>query len=451
MRRSSRLCSRGDQWGGGSPCLGPSLCLPTAGNKAGALGFALAMEGVAPIPLWFVLACCHRARSVWRPGVLARVCLSIVVLAGAGGWGVVAGPAPALSRAPGSCRGRGDHLFCLGGAGGRRPRGLRVGGGAGGTGGGVRAVAPLLPLRRVGLRPSAQSLFRRRRIPPRCKRLVGVVGQPWAPGAVCRWRASLARGGGEGRPVSRPPRGVARGPGGRGVVLPRSVPLPSLGGQHCGRHWRRSGHGGRGPHTALVRCRVLPQGVACVSLLRAGAGSPACRDPHGSRQWGARGRAACGSSCVPPPGVTVPSGGGGAPPWPRGGWRASAPAAHRPGGGSEGERGGGAAPLFPTHLPWAASPWPPSLSPFFSSAPPLGIHVQLGLPGRHGRQAQPSRPPVGQCCGGGGWEREVFSPQSAPPPSAGGHQGGLLGLRIPGCRPSVAALGAGAEPSAGRG
>ena len=82
-------------------------------------------------------------------------------------------------------------------------------------------------------------------------------------------------------------------------MLPRSVPLPSLGGQHCGRHWRRSGHWGAAP-ILLWFVVVPPPGVACSPCLRAGAGSPACRDPRGGRKWGAQGRAACGSSCVPP-------------------------------------------------------------------------------------------------------------------------------------------------------
>ena len=37
------------------------------------------------------------------------------------------------------------------------------------------------------------------------------------------------------------------GPVGRGVALPRSVPLPALGRQQSGCHWRRAVHGGRGP------------------------------------------------------------------------------------------------------------------------------------------------------------------------------------------------------------
>ena len=53
-------------------------------------------------------------------------------------------------------------------------------------------------------------------------------------------------GGGGG--VRRTPRLCGRGgPVGRGVALPHSVTLPSLGRQQSGCHWRRAVHGGRGP------------------------------------------------------------------------------------------------------------------------------------------------------------------------------------------------------------
>ena len=58
--------------GGGSLCLGPSLCLPWAGTKAGFIGVAQSMEGVVSIPVRFVSArCCPDAvRAVplarWR-------------------------------------------------------------------------------------------------------------------------------------------------------------------------------------------------------------------------------------------------------------------------------------------------------------------------------------------------------------------------------------------------
>ena len=198
--RSLRRCGRVGQWGGELPCLGPSPCLPRAGNKAGVLGVALASEGVAPIPLRFVLACCPRARSVWRPCVLARVRLSIAVPAGAGGWGLEAGPAPvSLPGAVVLFRGGGTVPSASGGGGGggRRPRGPRAGwGGGGDRGGGSCRGSPPPPSGGGGLWPSAQSPLCRRRIPPRCTRSVGVLGQPRAPGAACRRWASLAGEGG---------------------------------------------------------------------------------------------------------------------------------------------------------------------------------------------------------------------------------------------------------------
>ena len=184
-------------WGWGSLCLGPSLCLPWAGNKAGVLDVALAMEGVAPVPFRFVLACCLRARSVRRSGVLARVRLPVVVPAGVGGWGVGAGPAPASLPGAAVLPGEGGITATASGGGGdRRPRGLRVGGGGGG-------IAPWLSSSLSGgggLRPSAPPPSRRLRIPYPRMRSAGVVGRPRAPGAACRRRASLAGGGGRGGP-----------------------------------------------------------------------------------------------------------------------------------------------------------------------------------------------------------------------------------------------------------
>ena len=136
----------------------------------------------------------------------------------------------------GPASGRGDLCYCLGGVGAGVPVACGLVGGGGGIGG-DRAVAPLPLL--WGGRP-AHPPSRRRRIPSRCMRSAGVVGQPAAGGPG--WR-----GGGGGRSVSRPSGGLASGPGGQEVVLPRSVPLPSMGGQHCGCHRRRSGHGGAAP------------------------------------------------------------------------------------------------------------------------------------------------------------------------------------------------------------
>ena len=264
MRRSPRLCGRGGQWGGGSPCLGPSLCLPWAGNKAGVIGVALAMEGVAPIPLRFVLACCPRARSVWCPGVVARVRLSIVVPVGAGGWGVGAGPAPASLPGAAVLPGGGGIIpSASGGGGGRRPHGLRAGGGGGGTGGGVAPWLPTSLSGGGGLRPSAQSPFRCRRIPSRCTRAVGVVGQPRAPRAACHWRG----GGGAARepPPRRGGRG-AGGPGGRSASV-RPSALPGRATLRASLATLRS-WGARPPYCSGSLSRAAPGRGLCVVLAR---------------------------------------------------------------------------------------------------------------------------------------------------------------------------------------
>ena len=69
---------------------------------------------------------------------------------------------------------------------------------------------------------------------------------------------------------------------GRGVVLPLSVPLPSLGRQQSGRHWRRAVHGGRGPPYHFGSCSPSFSGydLCGVPVRRRG---PACssRPPCG--------------------------------------------------------------------------------------------------------------------------------------------------------------------------
>ena len=179
VRRAPGLCKRGGQWGGGSPCLGPSLCLPWAGNKAGVPGVALAMESGAPIPLRCVLACCPRVRSVWCPGALGRVRLSFVVPAGAGGWGVGAGPAPAsLSGAAVLPGGGGIIPSALGGPGaGALVACGPVGGGRGDKGGG-RPVAILLSLWRGGGDSLPSTPFAAGAFPPGVRVRSGSSGSP---------------------------------------------------------------------------------------------------------------------------------------------------------------------------------------------------------------------------------------------------------------------------------
>ena len=198
-----RLCGRGGQWGGGSPCLGPSLCLPWVGNKAGVLAVALAMEGVAPIPLWFVLACCLRARSVWRPEVFWAG--SLVLRGSCGSRRQGRGGRPCSVLPPGRrgpAVGRGDHLLCLGGGGGRRPRGLRIRGGAGGTGGGgSRRGSPPPSLAGAACGPLPSPPFVAGASPPGVRVRSGSWGSPGCqvrPAADApAWRGD---GGGRGGP-----------------------------------------------------------------------------------------------------------------------------------------------------------------------------------------------------------------------------------------------------------
>ena len=95
---------RGAGWGGGGPCAAPPVCaagracraeggsasfrpsaFPGQATKRVSLhGVALIIGGVVPIPLWFVLACLHSARSAQRPGALARARLFPAVPMGAG-------------------------------------------------------------------------------------------------------------------------------------------------------------------------------------------------------------------------------------------------------------------------------------------------------------------------------------------------------------------------------
>ena len=121
----------------------------------------------------------------------------------------------------------------------------------------------------------------RSRFPPTW---LGVVRPPRVgsahPGRSCarRWG-----GGGGGGPCAGPPFVRPGGQVGRGVALPRSVPLPSLGRQQSGCHWRRSGHGGRGLHTAPGRTRLPSLGAVRAASSCVGAGLLAPRGSSGSR------------------------------------------------------------------------------------------------------------------------------------------------------------------------
>ena len=153
------------------------------------------------------------------------------------------------SRAPRSCRGEGGSTpLPRGGSGPAPPWLAGRWGGVVGQGGGSRRGPPALSLGGAA-----------------CGSL---PGPPFLAGAFPH--GVHARSGWRGSPMRRlrPAAGrlAWRGGGAAGEPPPRPVPLPSLSGRHCGRHWRCSGHGGRGPHTAPVHRRVPPPGVAGASF-----------------------------------------------------------------------------------------------------------------------------------------------------------------------------------------
>ena len=182
---------------------------------------------------------------------------------------------------------------------------------------------------------------------PRPARPVGAARRGAGPWRSC---AGGRAGGGGGRapypPVVRP----GGGPVGRGFALPHSVPLPSLGRQQSGCHWRCAVHGGRGPPYHSGSCSPGFRGYDLCGVLARRRGLACSSRPPWEPVAGAGGRVAL---------RLLSRAGGGPSPLPRG-VGAGAPAACGPVGG----RGGGcraAASLLPF---WAAAcgtpSWPPS-------------------------------------------------------------------------------------------
>ena len=182
------VCRGAGWWGGGGRAPYPPFVRPEGGCRAGGHSASFrpsALPGQAtkrvslasfcpwgawpPIPLRFVLARLHWARSVRRPGALARARLFPAAPVGAGGWGGGAGRAPAL-------------LSGEGGGPSPRPQGLGAGAFAacrplgGGGGGGACRGLPAPPLG-GGLRyPILASC--RWRTPLRRARAIGVAEPP---------------------------------------------------------------------------------------------------------------------------------------------------------------------------------------------------------------------------------------------------------------------------------
>ena len=190
----------------------------------------------------------------------------------------------------------------------------------------------------------------------------GVVRSPWA-GSARPWRSRAGGWGGVGGGglCAVPAVCAAGGASGARAALPCSVPLPSLGRQQSKCHWRRSGHGGGGPHTAPVHARLPFPGAVRVAPWRVGAGALVLRGSSGSRRLGWGGRPCSG----PPLGRRDPAGGRGDNPLRLGGMRAAAPAACGPVGGG----GGGGPAAAPLLSLWGAAcgslPCPPLVAGAF--------------------------------------------------------------------------------------
>ena len=272
-------------------------------------------RGVRPPPLPWLVWRAHPAWSrCWAPvGPFHVSCTGPVLCLACfwGGWGGPVSPLPGL----GPCAPRGVRL---------RVRGVP----APGVGLGWVGSRPHPDLRDHGRRPSLRVTTG-----PVDARLSGLMTAPVPrggtrgrelPPCLCLWgaRAACACGAGAGGAARHaggwdgvggaacapvPPTVWLAGPVGWGVALPRSVPLPFLGRQQSGCLWRCSGHGGRGPHTAQVRARLLSPGAVhsrpCVP-------AQVCLSNTVPAGAGGQGRGG-GPCCVPPPGRRGPAGGWG--------------------------------------------------------------------------------------------------------------------------------------------
>ena len=172
---------------------------------------------------------------------------------------------------------------------------------------------------------------------PRPARPVGAARRGAGP-----WRSCAGGRAGGGGGVRRTPRLCGRGgPVGRGVALPHSVPLPSLGRQQSGCHWRCAVHGGHGPPYHSGSCSPGLSGYDLCGVLACRRGLACSSRPPWEPEAGAGGRVA----------LRLLSRAGGDHPPCLGGW---GPGPQRP-AGRGGGRGGGcraAASLLPF---WAAA------------------------------------------------------------------------------------------------
>ena len=343
----------------------------------------------------------------------------------------------------GPAGGRGDHPLCLGGAGGPAPPWLAGRWGGWGDRGGEPAVAshpPLLGGAACGPLPSPP--FVAGASPTGVR--VG-SGSGCSPGR----RVLPAAGGpawrGEGRPVSRPPRGGAGGPGGRfssinSSALPgRATMWASLGTL---RSW-----GARPPYCSSLLSRAAPGRGPCVVLVR-WCGLARLSQPPREQAVGGAGARGVRVQLRPPPGRRGPFWGRGDVPSASGGVEGRRPRGPQAGGGMWWRGEGGPRRCSPAPCPQGVARGPRTCPPSSPTHPPSVYTFSRGCQAALGAgRGLVGRRWVNVAWGGG----EVSLPRCAPAPSPGGYQGGRLRLRIPGCRRSVAAHGAGTEPLVGTG
>ena len=343
-------------------------------------------------------------RSLWEQAVMARRRVAFT--------------------APRSSLGKGGRPPCpLGGGGGApppRPAGRR--GGVGGEGRGGCAVVPLLPPPGgCPVAPCPDPPSSPAHSPRVC---LSGRGCGAAPGARRGLLPAGEPGGGRGGGcVLSSPEVRPGGLAGRGVALPLSVPLPSLGRRQSGCHWRRSGYGGRGPDTGLVLVHVLCPGVTRAPSSCACAGSLGIAALVGVGGRG-RGGAWRAGSAAPPPRALWPFLREGGRPLRPGGVEGRCPRGPPAGGRSGGRGEGGSRRGSPPPFSGRAA-CGPRLSPPLSPAHCPPVH----LSGR-GRWAAtgPGRGLAGRrwvsLAGRGGGGRPV----SRPPPR--GLDRGLFPLHI---------------------
>ena len=185
---------------------------------------------------------------------------------------------------------------------------------------------------------------------PRLARPVEAARRAADPWCSC---AGGRAGGGGGACAVPPSCAAGGGPVGRGVALPHSVPLPSLGRQQSGCHWRRAVHGGRGPPYHSGSCSPGFSGYDLCGVLARRRGLACSSRPPRGPAAGAGGRVAL---------RLLSLAGGDHPPASWGGGRG--PSGPRAGGGAGGgsSRRGLPAPLLGGGLRYSI------LAPFVSPA-----------------------------------------------------------------------------------